>query len=824
MSESKQTGFFTTVEFSSDEEDSEIYLDRIAKKDAKRQGQNDDPEERARLKRFEVYNKRTKVMNDKLLIGDYNTIMTELTNLLTDFDKNRSILEKDGYPPHYFKTLLSIEDHISGLTSKDKTRISKEATKALSKLKQKVRKLLEEQAEDLEVYKKNPLNGDNDANSDDDSESEFESESEDEEESQEESQASGDTSWDEDNEDDNQVNALDIASMSRMERRKLWLKDPEDKSRPVNVTAAVRKQKEQQERVYKVQDITQDYSTIDMSEASIHRRLNDIAGNRSQLIGERLNDSINVLLHVLNNLTDKKRRLEIIILLLNMKGEQMRSEATLMDMPTWLEYYEFIQEYLEMISNESSNIRDNVVSYLKGDETKYEKKELESLLISLLTNLDSDWFTLIKVADPESVEYAHVLREEFKLLKLLRAAVEYFQNAKNIYNTGFLAYKLLEHIYFLPEHTMVIVQKTSADYVVRPEDGNYVQTLTKMIYNKVPDSIITVKTALLEAYNLAINGKYRQARDLLLMYNIGDKSTSDVVIGSYYNRALTALGLCAFRHGLIEDCQDILDDICNSGKLKDLLNQTNARGYIEREEKRSLVPYHMSMSIESIESSYFVSVILNEAPALSNSANEFEKKSTSKLFQKLWQFYEKNPLNGPAENHRDIIYCATKELLKGEWKNSYDYINKLKIWSKIPDSESVKVRFIELIKKQAFKAFVSNIKNTSHVLKFDRLAQIFEINEKQLISLTCQMIYNKELEARLDSKTGCLITGKTELGDLESISDKLNQKIYSNINLNEKLFDVKFADVNFSELMTISDSNQYRTSKKQKNFLRIPAN
>lgn len=824
MSDSKNTGFFTTADFSSDEEDSEVYLERMAKKEAKRQGQSDDPEERARFKRFEPYNKRVKVMRDKLLIGDYNTIMNELTGVLSDFDKNRSQIDKDGYPPQYMRILLSIEDHISGLTSKDKNRISKEATKALSKLKQKVKKLLEDLKDEVEAYKKNPIDAEADVDEDEDSESDFESESEDEEESQEESQSSGDTSWDEDNENDSQVNAQDIASMSRMERRKLWLKDPEEKNRPVTQAANVRKQKEQIEKVYRVQDITQDYSSVDLSEGSVHRRLNEIAKTRSQLTGEKLNENINILLHVLNTLTDKKRRLEIIIVLLNMKGEQMRSEASVMDKSTWLEYFDFIQEYLEMISVNSSKIKDSVVSYLKGEDTKYEHKELESLLISLLTNLDSDWFTLIKVADPESVEYADILREEMKLLRLLRTAVEYFQKAQNTHNTAFLAYKLLEHIYFLPEHVLEVVQKATKEYVVRPEDGNYVDTLTKMIYNKVPEPTMSVKTALLESYNHAINGKYRQARDLLLMFNIGDKSNPDLVVGSYYNRAMTALGLAAFRNGLIEECQDILDDICNSGKLKDLLNQTSTKGYSEREEKRSLIPYHMSMSIESIESAYFISVILNEAPALSNQMSEFEKKSTSKLFQKLWQFYEKNPLNGPPENHRDLIYCATKELLKGEWKNSFDFLNKLKIWSKLPDSENIKIKYIEIIKKQAFKAFVSNIKNTSHVLKFDRLAQIFEIPEKQLISLTCQMIYNKELEARIDSKTGCLITGKTELGDLESISDKINQKIYSNINLNEKLFDVKFADVNFSELMSLSDSNQYRSSKKQKTILRIPAN
>ena len=82
----------------------------------------------------------------------------------------------------------------------------------------------------------------------------------------------------------------------------------------------------------------------------------------------------------------------------------------------------------------------------------------------------------------------------------------------------------------------------------------------------------------------------------------------------------------------------------------------------------------MNINIESIETAYFVSVMLNEAPILATYFNDQEKRSYSKLFQKLWSFYDKNPLNGPPENHRDVVYCATKELLKGEWKTCYGLI------------------------------------------------------------------------------------------------------------------------------------------------------
>ena len=52
---------------------------------------------------------------------------------------------------------------------------------------------------------------------------------------------------------------------------------------------------------------------------------------------------------------------------------------------------------------------------------------------------------------------------------------------------------------------------------------------------------------------------------------------------------------------------------------------------------------------------------------------ELEKRNVNKLFQKLWNLYDKNEYNGPAENHKDFIYAALKELAKGDWKKCFTH-------------------------------------------------------------------------------------------------------------------------------------------------------
>ena len=120
----------------------------------------------------------------------------------------------------------------------------------------------------------------------------------------------------------------------------------------------------------------------------------------------------------------------------------------------------------------------------------------------------------------------------------------------------------------------------------------------------------------------------------------------------------------------------------------------------------------------------------------------------------------------------------------------------------------------QLIKRQAFKTFISSIKNSFHVLKFERLAELFDTPANSLVSFTCEMIFSGEISAKLDPKSGCLVTGRRELNELESISEKAGQKIYSLMGINEKLFDVKFSDVNFSELIGMTDPAQLRSQKR----------
>lgn len=179
--------------------------------------------------------------------------------------------------------------------------MSKEGKNALSKLKQKVRKLLEDLSEQVENYKKNPVMTEESKTSSEESESEEEevkekSGSESSSRSSSRSSASSkssksdnesDDEWDKKSEEGEGVlNLNNMANMTREERRKLWLKAPDDPSlkanKPVDKATKREQKRDATERVYKIQEINQDFSNIDVSDESINRRLNEIASSRSQ--------------------------------------------------------------------------------------------------------------------------------------------------------------------------------------------------------------------------------------------------------------------------------------------------------------------------------------------------------------------------------------------------------------------------------------------------------------------------------------------------------------------------------------------------------------
>ena len=79
---------------------------------------------------------------------------------------------------------------------------------------------------------------------------------------------------------------------------------------------------------------------------------------------------------------------------------------------------------------------------------------------------------------------------------------------------------------------------------------------------------------LCHVYHHALNKRYYDARDLMLMSHLQETiHQTDIPTQILYNRALAQIGICAFRMGMIRESHNALNDVMASLKAKDILAQ-----------------------------------------------------------------------------------------------------------------------------------------------------------------------------------------------------------------------------------------------------------
>ena len=128
------------------------------------------------------------------------------------------------------------------------------------------------------------------------------------------------------------------------------------------------------------------------------------------------------------------------------------------------------------------------------------------------------------------------------------------------------------------------------------------------------------------------------------MSHISDQiATYEIANQVLYNRVIIQMGLAAFRLGFITEAHQALQELCSLQKTKEMLSQGVSRLVIlEKEERRNLLPYHLHINVEVIESVYYTCAMLLEIPQIAQNAQDGGKKIISKLFRKLFETYDKS--------------------------------------------------------------------------------------------------------------------------------------------------------------------------------------
>src|SRR6266536_3535888 len=230
------------------------------------------------------------------------------------------------------------------------------------------------------------------------------------------------------------------------------------------------------------------------------------------------------------------------------------------------------------------------------------------------------------------------------------------------------------------------------------------------------EGIIRARAMLCQIYFLALHDNYYKARDMMLMSHLQETINAfDVHSQILFNRTLVQVGLCAFRAGLVYEAQTTLQEICGSGRQKELLAQgvmiqryNQVSPEQERLERQRQLPFHMHINLELLECVYLTCSMLLEIPLLAQtgSSPDLKKRVISKTFRRMLEYTERQVFTGPPENTRDHVMQASRALAAGEWKKSSGFINAIKIWDLMLAPEKIKTMLSKQIQEEGLRTYL----------------------------------------------------------------------------------------------------------------------
>ena len=323
-----------------------------------------------------------------------------------------------------------------------------------------------------------------------------------------------------------------------------------------------------------------------------------------------------------------------------------------------------------------------------------------------------------------------------------------------------------------------------------------VQTLSTYLFKNSID-IIRARAYLCQVYYFALHDHYYKARDMLLMSHLQETIANfNINTQILFNRTLVQVGLCAFRANLVYESQNTLQEICGSGRQKELLAQgvmiqrySQVTPEQERLERQRQLPFHMHINLELLECVYLTCSMLLEIPLLAQTTShpDIRKRIISKTYRRLLEFHERQIFTGPPENIRDHVMQASKALAAGEWKKSADLINSIKIWELMPEPEKIKKMLTEQIQEEGLRTYLFTYSSYYDTLAVTTLASMFELSERKVAAIVSKMISHEELPAALDQVNSVIIFRKgVELSKLQGLALTLSDKASALIESNER--------------------------------------
>ncbi|KAF4828264.1 Eukaryotic translation initiation factor 3 subunit C [Colletotrichum tropicale] len=737
-------------------------------RDASSESEDSDDEERVKVKsakdkRIEELEATIKLIENGQKNGDWASISTE-------FDKlNRQVtkLQDAGKTPKvYIKTIAELEDYMNEAVAKQKVtpkKMNATAARGLNAVKQKIKKIVKDFQTQVDAYR-----ADNDGFM----------ESEEEEEK----------------------------PAPKAKKTARFVDTPEDAPAGDDDEGFA--------------TVGKGGRTLQFTPESIFKHLRSIMETRGKKNTDR-QEQIKIMEKLYEIANTPYQQIRVLLTLVSTRFDLGAGGASYMP----LEHWKAAEKELTLLINVLEANTDYVVVENAEEWDDDEKPpvlekgqkyiKVPGSIVSYVERLDDELTRSLQNIDPHTSEYIDRLTDEGALYNTVFRGQLYYEYLRKDADLDIpqesinrIVTRRLEHVYFKPAQVVKILEdncwktvKDTIESTITPRSqsqdaGNLVNVLCNYLFSNA-EGILRARAMLCQIYFLALHDEYYKARDMMLMSHLQENIPNfDVTSQILYNRTLVQVGLCAFRKGLVYDAQNTLQEICGSGRQKELLAQgvmmqryNQVSPEQEKLEKQRQLPFHMHINLELLECVYLTCSMLLEIPLLAQtgSSPDVKKRVISKTYRRMLEYHERQIFTGPPENTRDHVMQASKALAAGEWKKSTNFIHSIKIWDLMPNTEDIKTMLSKQIQEEGLRTYLFTYAPFYDTLAVETLSNMFELDASKVLAVVSKMISHEELAASLDQVTSTVIFRKgVELSRLQSLALALSDKASALIETNER--------------------------------------
>ncbi|KAI5634067.1 PCI domain-containing protein [Phthorimaea operculella] len=423
--------------------------------------------------------------------------------------------------------------------------------------------------------------------------------------------------------------------------------------------------------------------------------------------------------------------------------------------------------------------------------------KVRGCVLTALERLDDEFTKLLKECDPHSNEYVERLKDEVRVSALIDRVCLVVERDGSPQEICRAYLRKIDHLYYKFDPRAVRKDLPPGEETSIKK----MERLCKYIYAHDESDRLRTRAILCHIYHHALHDNWFQARDLLLMSHLQETvQHSDPSTQILYNRTMANLGLCAFRRGNVKEAHGCLAELMMTGKPKELLaqgllpqRQHERSKEQEKIEKQRQMPFHMHINLELLECVYLVSAMLIEIPYMA--AHEFDarRRMISKTFYQNLRASERQALVGPPESMREHAVAAARAMRRGDWRACLNYIvnekMNAKVWDLMVGADNVRAMLGRLIREESVRTYLFTYAHVYASLSLKSLADMFELPRQRVHSLVSKMIINEELLASLDDPSECAILHRSEPTRMQALALQLADKVGNVVDSNERIFE-----------------------------------